>query len=814
MLPVLAAAACLAPTHVDRAPHIDGVLDDEIWQTVRASDHFTQGFPHDGGAPGEHTTVRVAYDDNNLYVAIECTQKAPPVVRLTRRDRDTDGDRVSIDLDTSHDKRSAFHFQVSAAGVMIDGLRFDDTELSTDWDEVWDAEVARTEKGWSAELRIPMRILRLHDNVDTWGFQVRRWVGATGEQDLWAYSPRDAGGEVSRYGELGPFEGVAPRGSLALVPFALARFVTTRAGSDGSTVPSQYGEGPSAALGVDATWQPAPTITLQGALMPDFGQVEADQLVINLTTTEHEYPEKRPFFLQGMDVFQTPIQLLYTRRIGRPAFDPVLPDGVTPVGATGAAQVLGAAKLIATAGPVDIGALSVATGAVDAATDNGASVLAAPAASHHVVRVRASGDGVTFGALGTAQLQGDDPMRHPMVDGMTLCPDGAQVAFGTRCSHDAIAGGVDGAWRSEDGTWTASGQLAGSQTRGGPTRMLLDGTQLSSGDAGIGGTLRLAKEGGTLRGDIDYEGYSRKFEIDDLGYLERQDVHHLQANLEAYSPHPAGPMIDERTRVELYFRRNLDGLTLPSGYQWNVGGTTRGLWTVWAELHWRPHYFDDRELGDGRSLERSGRLGFELDAESDPRKPVVFGWSSAVRSTAFGWELYASSALGIRPRTNVELSIAPESTISRGEPRFVDGTDPLGPRFARLYVTSFGVTARATWALKRDLTLQAYVQALLASLEHRDAMMADPTMKNIAISDLQPASFDPSIYDTREGALNATLLARWEYRPGSVAYLVYSHAQQPADYAIMEARGFEPVALTRGPASDAVLLKLSWAWLR
>src|SRR5262252_177669 len=104
MLPVLAAAACLAPTHVDHAPHIDGVLDDEVWQKVRASDHFTQGFPHDGDAPGEHTTVRVAYDDNNLYVAIDCTQKAPPVVRLTRRDRDTDGDRVSIDLDTGHDK--------------------------------------------------------------------------------------------------------------------------------------------------------------------------------------------------------------------------------------------------------------------------------------------------------------------------------------------------------------------------------------------------------------------------------------------------------------------------------------------------------------------------------------------------------------------------------------------------------------------------------------------------------------------------------------------------------------------------------------
>src|SRR5207302_8470213 len=134
-----------------------------------------------------------------------------------------------------------------------------------------------------------------------------------------------------------------------------------------------------------------------------FGQVEADQLIINLTTTEIEYPEKRPFFLQGMDLFQVPIQLLYTRRIGRQADSPALPDGVNQLGAVGPSPVLAAGKVIATAGPVDIGALSVATGGVDAATDTAATVIAAPSASHHVMRVRASGDGFTIGALGTAQ---------------------------------------------------------------------------------------------------------------------------------------------------------------------------------------------------------------------------------------------------------------------------------------------------------------------------------------------------------------------------------------------------------------------------
>lgn len=797
------AGAALAPMRVHVAPRIDGVLDDRVWQAVPASDHFVQSFPQDGAPPAEPTHIKVAYDDDNVYIAIDCTQSVRPVVRLARRDEDIDSDRIAIDLDTSHDRRSAFHFQVSAAGVLVDGLRYDDTELTTDWDEVWQAEVAHNDHGWSAEFAIPLRILRLHRNVATWGFQVRRFVGATGEEDRWAYAPRDAGGEVSRYGELGPFDGLAPRGSLAIVPFALTRLVHAD-----PEVPSPYGNGASAAGGVDITWRPAPSITLQGAVLPDFAQVEADQLVINLTTTEVEYPEKRPFFLQGMDLFQTPIQMLYTRRIGRQADSPVLPDGVNETGAVGPAPVLAAGKLVATAGPVEIGALSVATGSVDATTDTGMSAVAAPSATHHVVRVRASREDFSVGAIGTAQTQSDEPMQHPVIGGMTLCPSGALVTYGARCSHDAITGGLDAGWRSKEGDWTASGQLAATRTSGGPTRTLLDGTQLAPGDAGLGGFARAAKEGGTLRAELVLEGYGRRFDIDDLGYLARANEEHLDATVGAFTAKSAGPFVDMHTNFEVFYHRNTDGLMLPHGYQWNGGLTTRGLWQVWSELHWRPAYYDDRELGDGRALQRSGRLGWEFEINSDPRRAVVASWSSQLRSTHAGWELYADSELKLRPRDNLELDFQPSLVFSYGEPRFVDGSDPLGPRFARLDASSVGLTTRMTWTLQRDLTLQAYVQGLLASLRYRDPFIADPSLRVIDIDQLQPASFNAAMYDGREGALNATIVGRWEYRPGSTAFLVYSHAQTPAN-----GIGFHPSALVHGPASDAVLLKVSWAWL-
>jgi uncharacterized protein DUF5916/cellulose/xylan binding protein with CBM9 domain len=800
VFPLLVAA--LTPVRVVATPRIDGHLDDPVWATVPASDAFTQSWPHDGAPPSQPTRVRVAYDDDSIYIALECVQLAPPVARLTRRDREVDDDRVSIDIDTRHDRRSAFHFQLSAAGVHVDGLRYDDTELSSDWDEIWQGEVAHTKTGWTAELRIPLRILRIERDVSTWGFQVRRWTGKSGEIDTWAYAPRDAGGEVSRYGDVGPFVGLAPRGSIALVPFALSRAVRTDA-----DVPSPYGDGVSAAAGLDLIWRPSAGVAIAGAVLPDFAQVEADQVVLNLTTTETFYPEKRPFFLQGLDLFQTPIQLLYTRRIGEPADPPVTPDGVALLRPPGAAPVLGAAKLLASVGGVELGALSAITGAVDAPTDMG-DLAAAPLQLHEVARARISRDNVAVGALATARLAREDTARYPDEPAGQLCPTGEIVTPGARCNHDALAGGVDGAWRSDDGVWTAGGQLAATRVDHGPTFVRPDGTAMHDGDGGSGALVHLAKEGGTLRAFALYEYYSRRFDIDDLGYQDRANLQHGSLDLEAYNGKPFGPFVESKTRVELFYRRTLDGLRGSSGYQWNASGTTRDMWHGFLELHWRPATFDDRELGDGRALQHSGKLGVEADLRSDNRRDVVGGASVYAAAVQHGSLVEASGELDIRPRANLELSLLPELTIARGEPRFVDGSDPTGPRFARQDATSVGLTARTTWTLERDLTVQAFVQALLATIRYRDAFVADPADRVIGLDELRPGAFDPSMYDGREGALDATVVGRWEYRPGSTLFLVYSHSQLPAFGAT-----YDPVALVQGPASDVVLLKLSWAWL-
>lgn len=215
-VPHLAAARAATP------PVFDGRLDEPVWQAAPASDVFTQKSPLDGKAPGDRTVVRILYDDENVYVGIDCPQSAEVVSRLTRRDRWVESDSVTVILDTRGDGKSAFEFGVNVAGVLSDGLHFNDTDYNPDWDENWEAKTARTATGWSAELRIPLRALRFPARpVQSWGMEVRRYVSARKETDEWAHIPKEAAGEVSHYGQLDNLVGLVSHAPIELRPFVV-----------------------------------------------------------------------------------------------------------------------------------------------------------------------------------------------------------------------------------------------------------------------------------------------------------------------------------------------------------------------------------------------------------------------------------------------------------------------------------------------------------------------------------------------------------------------------------------------------------------
>lgn len=333
----------MAAVRVSEPPHVDGRLNDAAWRNAPVTSAFTQHFPDEGAAPSERTEVRILYDDEALYVGVTCEQRHSPLqAQLTRRDRQSESDSVTVSIDSRLDRKTAMEFQVSAAGVLVDGLRFDDVGYSSDWDETWEAHAAPTATGWTAELRIPFRVLRFPANdALTFGLQLRRYVAARRETDEWAPIPRADNAEVSRYGKLSGLRGVEDAAGLEIRPFALARLV--RYDREGGAPLAEPALVPG--FGADVKWHPSQALTLDATLMPDFGQVEADQVILNLSTYETFLAEKRPFFQEGLELFKTPLSLLYTRRIGAAPYLPALGDGEEPLALPEPAPIYGALKL-------------------------------------------------------------------------------------------------------------------------------------------------------------------------------------------------------------------------------------------------------------------------------------------------------------------------------------------------------------------------------------------------------------------------------------------------------------------------------------
>jgi hypothetical protein len=794
VIQLLVAGTLLAPSlqaaRTERAPEIDGRLDDEVWSAAQPATDFVQKFPDEGAAPTEPTTVRVLYDDAAIYVAIDCQQaRAPLVARLTRRDRAVEADRVEVDLATRGDGKSAFHFGVNAAGVLIDGIRYDDTELSLDWDENWEAATQQTPTGWTAELRIPLGILRFPaEPSQSWGFQVRRYISARQEIDEWAFIPRSAAGEVSRYGTLGPLEGLRRGRAFELRPFVLARLRRREPTADILA----SGTDLTLAAGIDAKWHIARDLTLDATVLPDFAQVEADQVVLNLTTTETFFPEKRPFFLEGLDAFATPVRVLYTRRIGQ---RPDLPDLATDAALVEAPEpspIYVAAKLSGQLGArVTVGALAAVTGASDVtvqAADGGRTTLRlAPVESYAALRVKRDlGANGHLGAIATAVTR-----------------------FQPQDFHDAYVAGLDGRWRSPSGDYLLAGMALASLSENGPPRQQLDGTIIQSGDLAPGLFLHAAKEGGSWLFDLQYEGYGRRFDIDDLGYLPRANLHSVGAAGE-YRDRAAGALLLESSyRLETFQRWNTDGLRLAELYQINTWGKLRGFWEYFVELHYRAAHFDDREVGDGTALERDGLVGLELSLNSDPRQRVVGAISTQSQRLFDGWSFSLDSSISLRALPQLDIDLLPTASYTTGEPRYADLTTADGhPLFGRQEAASVGATLRATYTFAPRLTLQAYAQIFLAAV-HYDAFSTS-SARVVHLDDLVPAPAPGLNPDFEDAVLNVNVVLRWEWRLGSTLYLVYSRSQSPAvGLDPGERAQLDLGAALRGAATDILLLKCS-----
>jgi hypothetical protein len=796
----------LAVARASKPPLIDGRLDDAAWQTAAASDAFTQQSPFDGSKPSERTEMRVLYDDDALYIGFDCDQVNTPIIeKLTRRDRDSESEWVWILIDSRNEGKNAYMFAVNISGTIADGQIIDQTTYSWEWDENWEGRSVRRAGGWSAEIRIPIRVLRFDGSlpVQSWGFQGARFIAQRQETNLWAYFPRDVATPIAYLGRLDDMRGLKGGGALELIPFG----VGSARRRDGNETMLGSGFKLAGSAGLNLKWHLANDITLDAAFNPDFAQVEADQVILNLTNFETFLPEKRPFFLEGIDAFSFPLQVFYSRRIGAAPIAPTVGTGQYLADVPSPATIYGAGKLVGRLSPAwSIGALSAITAANRATIVQTPmppiSVLAAPPTAFNVLRLkRELGNAGHVGVIGTGSTTFDDA-----------------GAF-----RDAYLGGLDGRWRSQSAEYVVSGAFVQSYMHGGVNDPQPDGTQIGPGATSPGGWLRVAKEGGKhLLWSAEYTGAGRTLQYNDVGYMARQNLHLMKGTLGWRELEPSTHTLEKSAAFEVTQNRNLSGLDLGQLYELNGRLRLRNFVSILLAADFAPARFDDREVGDGTALERARYLGGRFELVSDPRGTLYA--SLANQTQIMGAGIYGTAVQGIvvvHALRQLDIELLPQVTWSAGEFRYARQViDPTGNYwFGKLTANSVSATLRASYTFTPQLTLQAYAQAFLASGHFDDmrsiTMPAGPGTQ-VTIAGLQAigSSPPPSPPDFQDAALNVNVVFRWEYRLGSTIYFVYSRSQIPTvpTSAFTPPASLDPRAFGHGGTSDVFLLKFSSWW--
>lgn len=816
----------------DASPRVDGRLDDAVWQTAPAYDGFRRVFQREGEPSGQRTVVRFAYDDDAFYAAAWLYDTAPDSVssRLFRRDEGNDGesDRFFLFLDTYRDRRSAYGFGVNAAGSLIDVTYANDRgNGDASWDGVWEGKAGRFDGGWTVEMRIPFSQLRFRRaDVQTWGINAYRELQRTGEFSMLRYLKESEPGFVSRFAELRGLEGVRPGLGFELTPYATTRFDVTPAQAGN---PFDDGTRLRFDAGADLKARLTSNLTLSATVNPDFGQVEVDPAEVNLSAFETFYSEKRPFFVEGSSTFDfgagpgdnngwnwINMDPFYSRRIGR------APQGGLPQNAFAdvpeSARILGATKLTGQIGRTNVGVLSGVTGRTFAEVlpAVGASerrVEVEPLAHYGVVRaLRASASGSRgLGVLGTAANRFFD------------APYPTDANLERALNRSAYTVGVDGWQTFDQGRWILKGWLVGSQVNGTEERIgalqrssthylqrpdregfRYDATRTSL--AGWGGRVQFIRNSAPWFGSVAAGAISPTLDFNDLGFLGRTDV----VNGHVFVGHQirprTGPLRNRTLMAAVFGNNTFDGDAVNRGFWSRAELQTRGFWDVGLGLNLNADGLDPYRTRGGPLMVNKGGVGLFGSVSTDSRKPwqLEFDVSTEIAPeiNSVGVELGLDTRVG----ENLRVSIGPEVFHAVSKMQWVRNqpdalmTDTYGTRyvFSDLDQWQASANVRVNWTFSPTMSLQLFAQPLVASGDYS-------AFKELA----RTRSFDFNAYtfaeadgrvtvdpdgasgaapafsfgnpDFRIASLRGNAVFRWEYRPGSTVYLVWTQSREGYD---------------------------------
>ncbi len=813
---------------------LDGRLDEPVWAEAPAITDFIQSNPAEGEPGTQPTEFRVAFDDNAIYIGAMLYDSFPISGRLARRDMGAgDFDYITINLDSYHDHETSYSFSVNPSRSRRDAVSSSGGGGGgggdTSWDPVWEVATQITEVGWSAEMRIPFSQLRFSpDEEQVWGIELSRNIHRNQERLAYPFTPTLERGGASRYAHLDGIEGIRSGQRLELLPYVAARGeylqLEVPSGINFSN-PYRSGSDYFGKAGLDLKYRLASNLTLDATVNPDFGQVEVDPSVINLTAFETRFEERRPFFVEGGDIFQIgeggpagstgrPPQLFYSRRIGRPPSGSAPPDAVFTDVAT-ATTILGAAKVTGRVGDGwSLGLLEAFTAEeivtyvdVNQAVDQS---VVEPETNYLVGRIRrqVSGGETRFGLFGTGANR-------------RLAGTGME----DRLHSAAYSGGADFAHEWSNRTYRISTMLTGSYVEGDPVAIIR--TQQSSTRyyqrpdadhltldpnatslAGYYAMVDVAKQAGAFGAKVAMAAASPGYEVNDMGFQSASDRLIVDTNFSYDHPDPGRILREWDVRGSPDWVWNYAGDRVWTEVNGNFNLQFLNYWGVGGRLAYNPPHDDDRLTRGGPLARTPSRLSRSLNVSSDERRGTVgrlsYDWTA---EDGDSWSRSVSLNLTANPSERLRIQLGPAFTRGHASAQYVTSVaDPLADQtFGRRYVfggldqTTVSLETRVNVTFTPLLSLQLYVEPFVSTGNYGELKELERpgTFKFLEYGtdigtvsqDLggsyavdpdgagPAAPFAVADRDFSYRSLIGNAVLRWEWQPGSTLFLVWQQSR-------------------------------------
>jgi hypothetical protein len=851
--------------------NLDGQLNEPEWQRASPATDFTQQQPYEGRPATQRTEVRFLLADDALYVGARMYDDLGSqgvVSRLVRRDASANADRLTVTFDTFHDHLGRTEFTINPAGVRGDAYGPGGAFTDESWDPVWEAKTAIDSLGWTAELRIPLSQLRFgKDSLQTWGLQLVRQVNRLNERSMWAFWRLNESGGPTYYGHLTGLTIQRAPGRVELQPYVVASSTNLPPPDPDDPFADQHAL--DYRVGADFKYLLTSNLTLSGTINPDFGQVEVDPAVVNLSAFETFFPEKRPFFIEGRGLFRfgnlwcffcsnvSSLSMFFSRRIGRP------PQGASLAEDAGDfadvpenSSILGAAKITGrTPSGWSIGVLDAVTSrerATVLATDGSRFEREVePFTNYFVGRVAKDlreGNWQIAGFATSVIRDLSDPdlalrlNRH--AESFGVAQDvwwGDRTYFlMTQLAFTQISGEPEAILRAQE----SSARYFQRPDRGhGSNGLLTDRFDSSlTSMRGIGGYARLAKQSGEWLWELGTNFRTPGFENNDIAFLTRVDYWWMNANLLRQFTQPTKWYRDMNFTVGGQQQFNFDGDLTDRQTNTAFGITFPNYWDFFTFWIHRFSVLDERLTRGGPVVRRPHVNFFFFTASTDSRKSFVIDVDTDFGCDGEGkcdWS--AEAGIRWRPASNITLSLAPGFSKEETAQQYVtDVEDPtattsFGHRyvFADLKQKTLSMNTRLNVTFTPDLSLEVFAQPFISSnrFSRFKEFAAPRTIDKLVYGEdmgtitpiesgytVDPDGAGPAAeFEIEEPSFNlrslrGNAILRWEFRPGSTLFLVWTHSRS-GDAPVGDLRFRRDFnALFDAPAENIFLVKLNY-WL-